>query len=331
MRRFTHTTSYVNKYSMQIFDLAHIFIVFHPGASGNFIASLLEKVLKNDTDTINVGVSGTAHTLINRKISGTDYLSFGTEVDEQSAFNSEEDRIDFYLDKIKSEYTDVSTPHIIWSHDFTNIPLYKKFFPNSKILVITQESDMEKVAVVLFNVTKNILDLNTINPLTEKRRIEVMRMWHHGMRMELSNMLGESRVRTLDKNSKLVRYISFSRMLKYYGLAKLLDPIDRQPDLVNTILYPHKELLILGKIPYTIGKPYSEYTDGCIKLPFIYLMQDDVNMLINSLSNIIDLDEVKIQIILNNYKKYRSAQNQEILSNPIAYYVRLKEEALKEI
>jgi hypothetical protein len=60
-------------------------------------------------------------------------------------------------------------------------------------------------------------------------------------------------------------------------------------------------------------------------------MQDDVNMLINSLSNIIDLDEVKIQIILNNYKKYRSAQNQEILSNPIAYYVRLKEEALKEI
>jgi hypothetical protein len=315
---------------MSIFDLEHIFIVFHPGAAGNFIASLLEKVLKNDTDTINVGVSGTAHTLINRKIAGIDYLSFGTEVDEQSAFKSENDRINFYLDKIKSEYTDVTTPQIIWSHDFTNIPLYKKFFPNSKILVITQESDMEKVAVVMFNVAKNILDLNTINPLTEKRRIEVMRMWNHGMRMELVHLLGESKTRTLDKNSKLVRYVAFSRMLRYYKLDKLLDSPERQPDLVNTVLYPSKELLILGKTPYTIGKDYSEYTEGCIKLPFMYLMQDDTNTLLSSLSNIVDLNEETINIILNNYKKYRSAQNQEILSNPLRYYAKLKEEILKE-
>ena len=80
---------------MSIFDLEHIFIVFHPGAGGNFIASLLEKVVRKDVSSINIGTTGTAHTVNDRKIAGTDYLSFGTEVYEQSNFNSENDRINF--------------------------------------------------------------------------------------------------------------------------------------------------------------------------------------------------------------------------------------------
>jgi hypothetical protein len=316
---------------MSVFELEHIFIVFHPGAGGNFIASLLEKVVKNDDASINVSTSGAAHTLINRKIAGTDYLSFGTEIDEQSNFKNQDERIDFYLDKIKSEYADVTTSQIIWSHDFTNIPIYKKFFPNSKIIVITQESIKEKIAVVIFNVAKNILDLSAVNPLTEKRMIEVMNMWNHGMRMDLIHLVGESKAKTLRKDSKLIRYISFSRMMLYYKLNKFLESNIEQDDFVNTVLYPSKELLIMGKPPFTVGKNYSEYTVDCVKLPFRYLMDNDVTLLIDAISGIITLDDDKKKIIIDNYNLYRNAQNQEVLDDPVQYFYRIKAEGLHEL
>jgi hypothetical protein len=316
---------------MDIFELEHIFVVFQPGAAGNFIVSLLEKILNRDTNTINVGESGTAHTLINRKIEGTDYLSFGTEVIEHEEFDTEEERIDFYLSKIKTEYVHVTSPQIIWTHDFTNIPIYKRFFPKAKILTITQESDAEKIAVVLLHVIKNILDLNTINPLTEKRMIEVRKIWDLGMKMKLGEMLGEAKARTLNKDSNLIRYVSFSRMMSYYRLNNLVEENKKQVDLVNTVLYPAKGILMLGKIPYTIGKEYAEYTDNCTKLPFKYLMDNDTELLINSLSQLIELDDERIKIILSNYDNYRSVQNQEILEDPLKYYNKIKEEGYNEL
>lgn len=317
---------------MSIFELEHIFIVFHPGAAGNFIASLVEKLLRNDSSGINIGSAGTAHTLINRKIAGTDYLSFGTEVDDQSNFNSEDERIDFYLEKIKTEYNDVSSPQVIWSHDFTNIPLYKKYFPNSKVIVITQETINEKLAVTLFNVGKNILDPGTINPLTEKRAIEVMRMWNHILTMKLVKLIGESNTRAIKKDSKLYRYMSYAMIMSYYGLDAFIETgNESQPDLVNTVLYPEKAALILGKSPYTVGKPYSEYTTGCVKLPFKYLMDKDINLLTNTLSQIIDLDETKKKIIEDNFNKYYAAQNQKLLNDPMAYYLSVRAEGMKEV
>lgn len=329
-RRFTHTISYVNKYSMQIFDLEHIFIVFHPGAAGNFIASLLENIINDNYNPIKIGSAGTAHSANTRKIDGVDYLSFGTEIYEQAEFENQQSRINFYIDKIKTEYTHIHTPQIVWTHDFTNVPLYKEFFPNSKVLVVTQETDAEKVAVVLFNVTKNILDRNTINPLTEKRMIKIMHMWNHGMRLELIHLLGETKVRTLDKDSMLIRYVSFLRMLRYYNLHSVIlgEPAN---DLVNTILYPTKEYHSFGRAPYTIGKPYSEYTEGCIKIPFKYLMDNDPSVLIDTLSKLVTLDQEKTNMILSNYELYINSQNQDILKNPIEYYKKIEQLGKKEL
>jgi hypothetical protein len=310
---------------MSIFDLEHIFIVFHPGAGGNFIASLLEKVVRKDVSSINIGTTGTAHTVNDRKIAGTDYLSFGTEVYEQSNFTSENDRINFYLDKIKDEYSDVTSPQIIWSHDFTNINLYKKYFPNSKILVIAQESYREKIAVVLFNVIKNILDVSTLNPLTPKRMTEVLSIWNFVVNLELVKLLGEVRAREVDKNSLLYKYVSFSKMMQYYMLDNTSN------DVVNRVLYPAANMLAPGKLPYTIGKAYSDYTDGCIKLPFSYLMDNDSELLTETLSKLVHLNDEEKQIIVSNFAKYRNAQNLEILNTPIEYYATLKTEALTEI
>lgn len=308
---------------MSIFDLEHIFIVFHPGAGGNFIASLLEKIVRGDSSTINIGLTGAAHTTNDRKIAGIDYLSFGTEVHEQSSFTNENDRINFYIDKIKSEYNDVTTPQIVWSHDFTNITLYKKYFPNSKILVITQDSYREKIAVVLFNVIKNILDVNTLNPLTPKRMAEVLSLWNFVVKLELIKLVGETKAREIDKDNILYKYASFSKMMQYY----MLDNID----VVNRVLYPATNMIMPGKLPYTIGKAYSDYTEGCVKIPFSYLMDNDVELLIETLSQVVKLDDEVKQVITSNFTKYRTAQIQEILNDPIAYYATIKEEAMKQL
>lgn len=315
---------------MSIFDLEHIFIVFHPGAGGNFIASLLENIVNDNHSPIKIGSAGTAHSANTRKIDGVDYLSFGTEIHEQAEFENQQSRINFYIDKIKTEYNDVHTPQIVWTHDFTNIPLYKEFFPNSKILVITQETDAEKVAVVLFNVTKNILDRNTINPLTEKRMINIMHMWNHGMRLELIYLLGEAKVRTLDKDSILIRYVAFRRMIRYYNLHDAIIGKSGN-DLVNTILYPTKEYHSFGRAPYTIGKLYSEFTDGCIKIPFKYLLDNDPTILIDTLSKLVPLDQEKTNMILFNYESYMNSQNKDILINPIGYYKKIEQLGKKEL
>ena len=80
---------------MQIFDLEHIFIVFHPGAAGNFIASLLENIINDNYNPIKIGSAGTAHSANTRKIDGVDYLSFGTEIYEQAEFENQQSRINF--------------------------------------------------------------------------------------------------------------------------------------------------------------------------------------------------------------------------------------------
>ncbi len=119
--------------------------------------------------------------------------------------------------------------------------------------------------------------------------------------------------------------------MTYYQLNSSLETLVEQDDLVNTVLYPCKELLILGKTPYTIGKNYSEYTVDCVKLPFEYLMNDDVNMLITAISGIITLDDDKKKIIIDNYNLYRNAQNKEVLDDPVKYFQKIRAEGLHEL
>jgi hypothetical protein len=60
-------------------------------------------------------------------------------------------------------------------------------------------------------------------------------------------------------------------------------------------------------------------------------MNNDIGLLIETLSQLVKLNDDEKQIIMNNFTKYRTAQIQEILSDPIGYYATVKEEAMKQI
>jgi hypothetical protein len=319
----------VNKYGMQIFDLAHIFIVFHPGSGGNFIASTIEKILTNQDDSIIVTEQGNAHSKMDRKITGTDYLSLGTEVAEQSNFSTQEERIGYYLSKIKTEYNNVTTPQIVWSHDFTNIPLYKKIFPNSKTIVISQQSNREKLAIVLLHVIKNILDTNVVNPVTNTRMEQINKLWDYAVNAELINLVGPDKIKNVKKDSKLMMYVSFKKMLQYYGLSHIVEDTERQLDVVNYVLYP----VITpspDKLPYTLGNAYKTYTSGSVVLPYSYIMDNKPELLVDAINQAIPLSDKQKEVILNNYNYYRDAQVQDILTDPIKYYTTIKHAGLSE-
>ena len=121
---------------MSIFDLEHIFIVFHPGAGGNFIASLLENIVNDNHNPIKIGSAGTAHSANTRKIDGVDYLSFGTEIHEQAEFENQQSRINFYIDKNVISLSIRSTKlyeHVLNHTRYNNRNIKDKVFKYFKI------------------------------------------------------------------------------------------------------------------------------------------------------------------------------------------------------
>ena len=63
---------------MTVFDLEHIFIVFAPGAGGNFISGLLVNLITNKLSQLDISSTGSAHISMAKKAAKQDYISFGT-------------------------------------------------------------------------------------------------------------------------------------------------------------------------------------------------------------------------------------------------------------
>ena len=103
----------------------HIFVVFSPGAGGNFVSGLLNSIITREFETIEVAPNGSSHTVMYNKQPVGDSLSFGTHVEEHSVFTSEEEIESHYLNSIKSEYTNVLSPIVTWTHNYSNIRLNK--------------------------------------------------------------------------------------------------------------------------------------------------------------------------------------------------------------
>ena len=321
-----------------IFQLPHIFIVFSPGGSGNFVASILNKILNPDISDIAISSSGSAHNNLEKKITGTDYLSFGTIVEEHSEFKTQEEREQFYLEKIKTSYADVTTPQVVWTHDYTNIPFYKKHFKNAKILVITHSTDIERLVTLLMNLTKTLLDDNAIIPLKKSYWANVLDMVEQTRRNTLTKWVKDpNRVEDILKNKNepvnksLIDFFTIAPIFDYYGMLWLVEPRSENKKIVfDNILYPSKD----ANLPYIVGELLNSYIDvDCIQLPYVYLIDNRIDILISAIENVVNnpLTELQLEFVKNTFIKYRNSQNQILLSNPKKYYDDLKKTAIDNL
>ena len=329
--------------STSIFHAPHICIVFHPGTSGNFVESVVTSLRTTIAPTIDISSDGSAHnTGAGRKSSDSDYLSFGTLTDEHLLFNNEQSRVDHYLDKINLLLKDSTESQVVWTHDYTNIPIYEKFFPNSKILVITQESKLEQIIAVCMNVIKTVMNPTTKIPFTAAYWAKVVGFLNSGLFDELSNFLenklSNTEVRHIVDHKfdpqylELVQFLHIKRMIRYYGLSYILDNTESDShDVSNMVLLLHLGKNIANGPPYEILGEYKNYVSAnCMLLPYSYLINNDCATLTNVVSRLLDatLTNEQIEFIHLHFKKYRDSQNQLLLTDYVEFYKQLGQTAI---
>jgi len=320
------------------FDLGHVFIVFGPGSGGNFIAGLLDKLMKQQFVKLDISIGGSSHTVSTNKHVDGDSLSFGTISDEQVEFNSQTEREHYYIQKINEEYANVISPQITWTHDFTNIPVYKKYFKNCRILTITHDSYTSRLTSVYMHVTKVFFNPNFIVPIKEPYKSTHFNIWEHNCKSALVPYVGIDvatdifNKRTLEQYAKdIITYLSLRAISRYYGLFNYSQGIpSSEPCRYDFALYPNKDNSQL----HDIGENYSDYIDGSdATLTYSYLINDRPILLLDAIEKILQrtLSVDENRFILTEYATYREFQNQQILLDPVAYYRTIEKTALAHL
>lgn len=321
------------------FDLPHTFVVFTAGSGGNFLAGLLSKLISNDLTALSVNSTGSSHTVLNNKRLNGDSLCFGTLSDEQLDFPSSEAREQYYVDRIRAEYADITKPIVTWTHDYTNIPLYKKYFKNSRVLTIIHDTDHSRLSSLFMHVTKVLLDPSVDIPIRSNYWNKLIAEWGVGCRRSLSILLQSEKQaasifnnRDKDQTAKeIMRYIGLTVQCRYYGMYNLAEGKKSTETCVyDFALYRSESNHIL----YSIGPNSYDYIDHSDSiLPYSYLINDKPELLLNALSKTINrqLTQIETTFILDEYTRYHNAQNKDILVDPVGYYRTIKEQAMLHI
>ena len=315
---------------MNFFDLPHVFVVFHPGCGGNFITGLLHKLVNRQLDPVAVSSIGSSHTLVNKKELGTDFLSFTTKSQQHSLFNSDAERISYYIENIKKNYIDISVPEVVWTHDFTNIPVYRKYFKNSRIVVITASSDKERLTSIIMHIIKTVLDKDATIPLSKDEWSNTITQWTIRCRPILEKLVPGNQVdiiladRFNPAYKELLTFATVKLFSLYFQCPGLIDSaLGERVGVFDNVLYPSAD----PKIPYRVGPRVEKFIDSaCEILPYTYLANNDVNVLIEKVSLILSrvLTAEEKNFIKSEFTKYHLAQDQNLIEDPITYFNDLK-------
>lgn len=319
---------------MRFFDLPHIFVVFQPGSGGNFVAGLFHKLINSQLDSIAVSATGSSHTLVDKKVQGIDFLSFTTTTKQHLLFSSETERISYYIENIKTSYSHITEPMVTWTHDFTNIPIYRKYFKNARILVITNFSHSERLASMIMHCHKTFLDKNTIIPIVQHQWDNGLANWAEAVEITLAkslvigpdNNITREKIRTIIADrfnpayKDILTFATIRIFARYFHSPGLID--SRHAEKIGTydnVLYSTNDPVSR----YTIGPKIKKFIDAeSVVLPYSYLANNDCAVLITALTKILDrvLTVDESDFVSGAFIKYRSAQNQSLLADPLEYF-----------
>ena len=310
--------------------MPHIFVVFNGGSGGNFLAGILNEVLNSTLKNLDISSSGSSHTVLRDKSKGTDLLSFGTLLDEHSYFKSDADREAYYVENIAATYSSANRPEIIWSHDFTNIPYYRKHFKNAKILVITTTTPNEQLTALFMLVIKVFLDKNCLLPITPDMWSIFINRWIDKCTNMLRTFMGQDSAHKImaDRYNPMYRdillYATMTMFLKVRQMLHLVDTSTNQEVLLSYTL-PSFNLKIENNLD-------SYIDDECIVLPYSYLANNNIDLLIEKISAILarNLKDNEVNYITSSFNQYRVVQDISILTNPVSYYKELRHRVLNK-
>ncbi len=312
---------------MSIFSsLSHIIIVFHPGSSGNFLSELFGKILSNNLTNISISKVGSSH-----NVDVIPQITFGVHTREHLRFENEDRRIEYYLKFIKNY--PIHRRHVIITHDFTNIPIYRKYYPNAKILTITLNSPVEKFIATFFQIEKTIMDPN-FKPIFPKKMWESMvNYWIEKYYQYLTKEIGYTLSKKIIENryddvyKNLILYTSMNIMIDIYNLQPLFNN-DNDQDFINFVQDYKRDK---DSIIKSIGDHYSKFVDeNCIAVPFNIIVNCESEEMIKIIEFVleIELSENQKKFVTENMYSFAKKQNQAIIKDPIEFYNTIKKEAI---
>ena len=317
--------------SNSIFDLPFTFVIFNPGAGGNFVSKLLSTLHSNALIELSFSTNGNSHVQVADipDFIADPKLDFLWRKNDQRipTFDSLSEKVTYFKDRVSEYYSGKNpctvNPWVMPGHMFKHIPMYKTVFPNCKLLVITQYTTTEYWAGQFNFQVKDVLEPSTRGP----RPADYYTLRPH--KLVNAQIWNESAVETLMSmmpvpNLKLATTIVEDKYNPMY-----LDI------LCYTSLKPQYDA-ILGKTHSTAHHSLITEFDSAsdyVELPYSYIMQNDSVNFLNIIEQIYGskLSDAQSQFVISNFAKYHAANNQLIMSDPIAFFQQLKINAYSKL
>jgi hypothetical protein len=328
------------------FEIPHIFVVFLPGAGGNFISGILSKIFSESHNDLSFSNSGNAHLNSTSKLDFSDVMSCGLRY-RTPDFTSFEEKLKFYKARIEETHKNDTDIKVSWSHDFSNIALYKKLFPNCKIVTVTQNSNNEKLAILIQQELKNRLD--PAGFVFIKQEDSHLDIWKARIRLRLIELLGVENTGLAEqitnnyldpKYRNIITLLAITLMIGFYDQWYLIDP-SRTPE-INYLNYCTVAKFILDRtyIPrpgdriLSVGPSIDEcITEECFTIPYSVLMNNNLHSFTKIIGDIYghELNSSQIEFIEKNFNSYYSLQSPGLFQDPSRYFRNLHSKANEEI
>jgi hypothetical protein len=123
---------------------------------------------------------------------------------------------------------------------------------------------------------------------------------------------------------ELLTFATVKLFSLYFQCPGLIDStLGERVGVFDNVLYPSAD----PKIPYRVGPRVEKFIDSaCEILPYTYLANNDVNVLIEKVSLILSrvLTAEEKNFIKSEFTKYHLAQDQNLIEDPITYFNDLK-------
>jgi len=305
------------------YDQEHLFVVFRPGSSGNFVSNLLDNIINDNLTNIQVSESGHAHhnSITERKRAGTDFLSFGVGIlGMDRRFFSIDEKITYYKKGIEQSNYE-NKMYVTWSHNFENIPIYKSIFPRCKILVITDDSLLERLVSLIMNINKNFFSDDQKLPFANKDlfKQEIFRRKLIKEVIDNHNAISQEHLRQIGAALAYQFHISAQRLDKYLS-ADLEAPVPYLDDGTDpTLTYLEK------RIQYSAGRINISNADSSLRL--LDIIKGSSETIKTAFEKLLGrhLTEAELSYIADSINMYVARQNQEIISDPVQYLNVIKE------
>jgi hypothetical protein len=308
------------------YNQSHIFVVFRPGAGGNFISSLLDNLLQQNFNTVKLSDSGRAHynNIVERKRLGKDYLSFGSGLlFADPKFPTVDEKIKFYKNGIdNSDY--LNQPYITWTHSFGNIPIYRSIFPNGQILSISEDTLKERLAGLIMHVNKNHFSNDNQFPFPAEHQIKPQLF----KATVISNVFSISYPGKIYQSGHLDidRLMLYKYFLKSSKLEKYLNY-----DLEAKIPYEDtdsEELILTKNIgQFSVDRHYISLCSSTIN--YSDILNGSADKIVREFETVLKrpLTDRELQCVDNSLDEYVKSQNLDIISDPKKYLDDIKEKA----